>query len=212
MPSVAQIRSGASAQPVAPFEGAEWQPMFDGRSLSGWHVTDFEGHGRVECTSRLIVLNGGDPFTGIDWTNAPPSGNYEVALEAMRVTGSDFFCGLTFPVRDSFCSLIVGGWGGNLVGLSSLDGYDASENETSRSLDFENGHWYRIRVRVTAERIEAWIDAERIINAVITGRRVSVRPGDIELSKPLGICAWETTAALRAIRLRPLPPADPAGQ
>ena len=51
-------------------------------------------------------------------TNEIPKINYEVALDAMRVSGSDFFCGLTVPVNDSFCSLIVGGWGGGLGGVS----------------------------------------------------------------------------------------------
>ena len=81
----------------------------------------------------------GDPFTGINWTNDFPKMNYEVALDAMRVMGSDFFCGLTVPVGDTFCSLIVGGWGGSLVGISSLDGMDASENETTKFISFEIG-------------------------------------------------------------------------
>ena len=83
-------------------------------------------------------------MTGINWTNRVPKVNYEVTLDAMRVTGSDFFCGLTVPVSDSFCTLIVGGWGGSLVGISSLDGQDASENETTKFFNFEQGKWYRI--------------------------------------------------------------------
>lgn len=200
-----EILAKATAQPTAPFAGDGWMSLLDGKTLAGWKVTDFAGHGEVECTNGLVVLNMGDPFTGIQWTNPPPSGSYEVALDAMRVMGTDFFCGLTFPVRDSFCSLIVGGWGGGLVGLSSLDGYDASENETTHSLNFERGRWYRIRLRVTAEKIEVWIDQDKIINVATKDRRISLRPGDIELSKPFGICAWQTTAALREIRLRELP-------
>ena len=195
----------AAAQPVVPFEGEGWTPLLDGKTLAGWKETAFAGRGEVECTNGLVVLNMGDPFTGIQWTNDPPHGSYEVALDALRLMGTDFFCGLTFPVRDSFCSLIVGGWGGGLVGLSSLDGYDASENETTHSLSFERGHWYRIRLRVTADRIEVWIDQDKIINVATKDRRISLRPGDIELSKPFGICAWQTTAALREIRLRELP-------
>ncbi len=201
----AEILANAPAPPGTPRAGAGWAPRLDGKTLTGWKATDFAGRGEVECTNGLVVLNMGDPFTGIQWTNTPPSGSYEVALDAMRVMGTDFFCGLTFPVRDSFCSLIVGGWGGGLVGLSSLDGYDASENETTHSLSFERGHWYRIRLRVTADRIEVWIDQDKIISVATKDRRISLRPGDIELSKPFGICAWQTTAALREIRLRELP-------
>lgn len=184
--------------------------MFDGQTLTGWRETAFSGHGEVECRSGLIALNMGDPFTGINWTNDFPKMNYEIALDAMRVNGSDFFCGLTIPVGDSFCSLIVGGWGGSLVGISSLDGMDASENETTKFANFEKGHWYRIRLRVTQGRIEGWIGKEKLIDVKTTDRRISLRPGEIELSKPMGLACWQTAAALREVQWRPVTgPADP---
>ncbi len=183
--------------------------MFDGQTLAGWRETRFAGRGEVQCRSGVILLNMGDPFTGINWTNEFPKINYEVALDAMRVMGSDFFCGLTVPVGNTFCSLITGGWGGSLVGISSIDGMDASENETTKFTNFEQGRWYRIRLRVTEGRIEAWIDQDKLVDVATKGRNISVRPGDIELSQPFGIAAWQTTAALREIKWRPVDsPAD----
>lgn len=192
----------AAAKPASAFEGEGWQPMFDGKTMAGWRETDFAGHGEVQCNSGLLVLNMGDPFTGINWTNDFPKMNYEVALDAMRVMGSDFFCGLTVPVGDTFCSLIVGGWGGSLLGISSLDSMDASENETTKFFNFEKDRWYRIRLRVTEGRIEVWVDKEKLVDVDTAGRRISVRPGDIEMSKPFGIAAWQTTSVLREIRMR----------
>jgi hypothetical protein len=192
----------AAAEPSAPFVGEGWHPMFDGHTLTGWKETLFAGHGEVECRSGLLVLNMGDPFTGVNWTNDFPTINYEVALDAMRVMGSDFFCGLTVPVGDSFCSLIVGGWGGSLVGISSLDGMDASENETMKYVSFETGRWYRLRLRVTQGRIEAWLDDKKLVDVNTTGKKISLRPGDIELSKPFGLAAWQTSAAYRQIKMR----------
>jgi len=192
----------AAAKPSAPLEGDDWQPMFDGKNLTGWRETEFAGRGQVQCESGLMVLNMGDPFTGINWTNDFPRMNFEVALDAMRMAGSDFFCGLTVPVGDSFCSLIVGGWGGSLLGVSSLDHMDASENETTRFVNFETGRWYRIRLRVTTRRIEAWIDQDKMVNVDISDKTISLRPGEIELSKPFGIAAWQTTSALRQIKMR----------
>jgi hypothetical protein len=191
-----------AAAPPAPFEGEGWQSMFDGQSLSGWRETQFAGRGEVQCRPGVILLNMGEPFTGIIWTNEFPKLNYEVALDAMRVSGSDFFCGLTVPVGDTFCSLIVGGWGGSLVGISSLDGMDASENETTKFVSFEPGRWYRIRLRVTTGRIEGWIDREKFVDVATKDKKISVRPGDIELSEPFGLAAWQTTAALREIKMR----------
>jgi hypothetical protein len=191
-----------AAAPVAPFEGEGWKDMFDGASLTGWHETKFSGHGEVQVQNGVILLKMGDPFTGINWTNDFPKTNYEIALDAMRVSGSDFFCGLTVPVGDSFCSLIVGGWGGALVGISSLDGMDASENETTKYQTFLQNHWYRIRLRITQDRMEVWIDQEKLIDIVTTGKRISLRPGEIEESKPLGIACWQTSAALRQVKFR----------
>jgi len=192
----------AAAQPPAAVGGEGWQPLFDGESLRGWRVTPFDGGSEVEVRDGLIALGAGDPFTGINYTNDPPKMNYEITLEAMRVGGSDFFCGLTFPVRDSFCSFIAGGWGGSVVGLSSVDGMDASENETTHFIDFATGRWYRIRLRVTDHKIEGWIEQKKVVNLTYTGRKISQRLGDIEMSKPLGIACWMTSAAVREIKIR----------
>jgi hypothetical protein len=207
-PRESDLLARAAAQPVATLEGEGWEALFDGRALRGWRVIDFVGGGRVEVVRGLIVLGAGDPFTGIVYTNPPPRLNYELALEAMRLSGSDFFCGLTFPVRESHCSLIVGGWGGSVVGLSSVDGMDASENETTQFIDFQTGRWYRIRLRVTEHKIEAWIEQKKVVNLTTTGRKISLRFGDIEKCVPLGISSWMTGAALREIKIRRLTAPD----
>lgn len=145
----------------------------------------------------------GDEMSGINWTNGTlPKTDYEISLEAKKVDGSDFFCGLTFPVDDSACSLILGGWGGGVVGLSSIDDMDASENETTKSMSFPPGKWFHIRVKVLPNKIQAWVDDEKMIDVSIAGRKVSLRPGPIFLSAPLGVAAYETSAALRDFKIR----------
>jgi hypothetical protein len=146
-------------------------------------------------------------MSGVTRTREVPKLDYEVRLEAMRVQGSDIFCGVTFPVKDAFCSLIVGGWGGSLIGISSFDGMDASENETTTSMEFENGRWYAIRLRVTAGRLQAWVGDKRVVDARPGERRIAVR-GEMENSKPFGLATWHTKAALKDIRLRLLSPAE----
>jgi hypothetical protein len=83
-----QLLAAAAAQPPAQVEGEGWRPLFDGKSLSGWRVTDFGGNGRVEIQNGLLVFWMGDPFVGVNCTNEMPTVNYEVALEAMRVATS----------------------------------------------------------------------------------------------------------------------------
>jgi hypothetical protein len=122
----------------------------------------------------------------------------------MRLEGSDFFCGLTFPVGKSAVTFVVGGWGGMVTGISCIDNSDASDNETTSSKDFKSDRWYRIRVRVTPGKLEAWIDGDQVVDVETTGRKLDLRFGEISNSLPLGIAAYETKAALRDLRLRRL--------
>lgn len=180
-----------------------WDLLFDGRSLGSWEITSFGTQGPVQVSGGNIVLGMGDGCTGVTWKGSFPQMNYEVRLKAKKVSGNDFFCGITFPVDSSFCSFIVGGWGGPVVGLSSIDGLDASENETRTLKSFEHDKWYDIRLKVTDGKIEAWIDEEKTVDFDTHGRKLATRP-EVNLSKPFGICSWTTTAALRDIRIKHL--------
>jgi len=193
------------ARPTAPAPG-EWRSLFDGKSLKGWKESDFFGAGKVTVEKGVIMIGFG-VLTGINWaaSSAPfPTSNYEVHIEAARIKGSDFFAGITFPVGDSFCTWINGGWGGEVVGLSSINGADASENETSFARKFELGRWYSLRLRVTPGDISAWIDEELVIDADIARKSISLREGDIDKSIPFGIASYSTVAAVRKIEWRPL--------
>ena len=198
--AVCQLVAGALA---AAEPAPKWESLFDGKSLAGWKITPFGGEGEVHVDDGQIVLEMGADLTGITIARDVPKIDYELELEAMRVDGIDFFCGLTFPVNDKPCSLIVGGWAGAVVGLSSLDGLDASENETTKLMSFKNETWYKIRLRVTADYIQAWIDDEPVVDCDIAGRELSIRV-EVDPSRPLGIATWQTVAALRAIRVRAL--------
>jgi hypothetical protein len=178
--------------------------LFDGKTLGRWKITDFGGQGDVYVKDGSIFLERGNDMTGVNWAGPVVRMDYEITLEAMRVAGSDFFCGLTFPVGDNPCSLILGGWGGEVCGLSSIDYYDAADNETTQIISFENGQWYSVRLRVTPNKIEAWLDDEELVNIETTGRKIDIRP-EVDLSQPLGIATWCTTGAVRNIELRTLP-------
>ena len=180
-----------------------WTPLFDGTTQKGWANTPFAGAGEVEVRDGTLVLNQGI-LTGVNWTNDFPTVDYELSLEAQRVLGIDFFCGLTFPVGTNHLSLIVGGWGGSVVGLSNIDGESANQNSTTHLERFESGRWYALKLRVVSTNVAVWLDGKQIIDLDTREKRLSLREGEIERSKPLGIAAWSTTAALRQIRWRSL--------
>lgn len=190
-----------------PHVGEVIRPLFNGHDLSGWRVVAeacFDKHGKVYASAGTIVMEAGQPMSGIAWRGEFPKNNYEMRLEAMRVDGDDFFCGMTFPVGDERCTLIVGGWGGMVVGLSNVDGMSAAENQTTRGMQFETGRWYAIRLRVTDEAIEVWIDGEQEIRLRREGHRFDIW-WEQEPAKPFGINTWYTHGALRNIVLEMLP-------
>jgi hypothetical protein len=174
--------------------------IFDGTAFDGWEITNFGPQGPVYISGGAIILGMGDGCTGITWKKDFPEINYKVTLEAKRVNGNDFFCGMTFPVGKDPCTLIVGGWGGTVVGLSSINGRDASENETTRLMEFEKNKWYRICLIVKKDTIRALIDDQTVINFIRDDKKLSIRP-EVSLSRPFGIASWNTTAALRNIKV-----------
>ncbi len=179
--------------------------LFDGTSLDDWLITDYAGRGEIEIDSNgSLILGMGAELTGIHWKNKTilPKVNYEISLGARRALGSDFFCGLTFPFKESHATLILGGWGGALIGISSIDDFDASENETGDAFIFEDNQWYDVKLQVTDAKLCVWIDHQKVIDCDVEDRRVGMRYGEIEMSVPLGFCTYTTTGEIRNVQLK----------
>jgi hypothetical protein len=192
---------GAKTEPA-------WKSLFDGKSLGGWKATNFGGEGEVTIKDGAVLMEKGNDMTGITYTRGDfPRLNYEVTLEGKKLEGNDFFCTTTFPVGDAYCSLVVGGWGGGVVGLSSIDDRDASENSTGGYHEFQRDRWYRVRIRVTGERITAWIDKEQVVDLETNSKKIAVR-AECNPCRPFGIATWRTTGAVRAIQVRSLGAVD----
>jgi hypothetical protein len=198
------LSSAVLVHPALSAAAPEWQNIFDGKTLEGWKRTDFGGGGDPGVENGLLVIDRGEDLSGVTYTGKPPLMNYEVELEAQRLSGLDFFCGLTFPVEKKHLTLVVGGWGGNVVGLSSIEREDAAHNETTSSRNFEDNRWYNIRLRVEPKRIQVWIDKDRVVDLDTHQKELDLRPGEIDLSIPLGVATFRTKAAFRNIRLRRL--------
>jgi hypothetical protein len=179
-----------------------WKPLFDGKTLAGWKSTNFGGEGEVAVKDGAILMPQGMDMTGITYSRDDfPRMDYEVALEGKKIKGNDFFCTTTFPVGKNYCSLVVGGWGGSVVGISSINSLDASENETTRNMSFKTDQWYKVRIRVMKDRIMAWIDSDKVVDVVTTDKKISTRV-ESSLSQPFGIATWNTTGAVRDIKVR----------
>jgi hypothetical protein len=216
-PAAEAAKSPAAKQPAARADKDGWTSLFDGKSLKGWEPAKFGGEGKVTVADGTIIMDRGDMMTGIKSTGKPAKMDYELALEGKRVDGNDFFCTTTFPVGDSFCSFVVGGWSGSVVGLSCIDYNDAANNSTMRTFNFKKDQWYAVRIRVTKDKIECWIDKEKVVDLqyvrweddngqkVKKERKITIRH-ECDLCRPLGVSTWCTTGAVRDIRIRSLTP------
>jgi|GEM_PF-818942 len=178
--------------------------LFDGKTLDGWKPAGFYREGEIKVEGGAIVLPAGRPMSGVTSTRRDlPTTNYELTYEAQRRSGRDFFAAATFPVGKSFLTFVNGGWGGSVTGLSSLNGADASENETGRYFKYENDTWYKFRVRVTDEVIRCWIGDKEVVALNYEGRQVGTRI-ETRSNQPLGFATWESTGAVRNVAVRPL--------
>ena len=198
----------ASAEEPKGKDSAAAKSLFDGKTLDGWKSSYEEHGGMIHVRDGAIILEKGKKMTGVTYAKKDfPTTDYEVTLEAKRVDGGDFFGTTTFPVGDSHCSLVVGGWGGQVVGLSSINGSDASENETTGSMEFKADKWYKVRIRVSGPKIEAWIGDEKVVDVARKGRSFSTRI-ECEACHPFGVATYDTVGAVRDIKVRPLTDAE----
>lgn len=183
--------------------------LFNGKSLDDWEAVDVGGSGVVELEGGVMIINQGESVSGAVYKKAAalPMTNYEITLEAKRLQGVDFFVGLTFPVGDvKHCAtLVCGGWGGSVTGISSINGLDASENNTSSYQRFEDDKWYAVKLRVTPENLGVWIGEKQVIDEDIREKKIGVRPGPMESYLPLSLTTFSTTAAIRNVKLTPIP-------
>lgn len=182
----------------------KWKNLFDGETLDGWERTNYGGEGEVEVQDGQLLLNFGYSMTGVTYQKDDlPKTNYEIRTTVRKIDGNDFFCGATFPVADSHCSFICGGWGGAVTGLSSIDGQDASENETTGYQNFPSGKSYKVKIRVEPHLIQCWINGKQVVYQNILDRKITTR-NEVNLNKPLGFATWETKASYKMIQIREL--------
>jgi len=73
---------------------------------------------------------------------------------------------------------------------------DASENEATKYIMFEDNRWYHIKVRGRRARIEAWVDArQKYVDVDTTEKKISMRLGEMKVGATRN-CGLPTRAAL----------------
>lgn len=187
-------------------------PFISGNELGDWKPLGVEPQSTVKVTDGVMHIKNEEGVNGVRYAGARviPVADYELSWEGKLVSGGDFFAAATFPVRDlkSCATFINGGWGGNVTGISCIDGLDASENNTTTMVDYKAGQWYRFRVQVTAEMIAAFVDEKQVVRTSIKGRKISLRFGEIEGCAPFGFATYRSAGEVRNVQFRNLKPGE----
>lgn len=93
--------------------------------------------------------------------------------------------------------------GGGVTGISSINGLDASSNETTVFRQYKNDQWYKVRIRVDPYEINCWVDDQSVIEIEREGLKFDIR-AEMDPTLPLGIANFQCHSELRNIRLRNL--------
>jgi len=181
--------------------GPVWKPM-----TGKWTECHFGGDGPIEIGKRVTKIGMGDPMSGVRWEGKFPKDSYELRLEARRTDGFDFFCGVTFPIGSKSCSLVLGGWGGGVLGISSIDGEDASSNETTQFMTFKNDQWYKIRIEVLPKTLKCWVEDKLMVDVERADHQFDIRI-EMDPALPLGIANYQCDSEIRNVEMRDLTPA-----
>jgi len=200
---IQQVADNLTAGKVVP-DG--WKPLLDGETLSGWETVRYTGGGEPYIKNGALVLPMADMglMTGVRWAgDSIPVNNYIIQYEARRTEGNDIFAGLTFPYKDTYASLILGGWRGIVNGISSIDGYDASENETFLRFSLNNNQWYQVQLRVETDSIRAFIGTSEIVSLATAGKVIHLR--DDILNTGLTLWTYLSTGEIRNMRIKEIP-------
>ena len=190
-------------KPPAPVVPEGWESLFDGKTLNSWKIVRYGGEGEPYAKDGVLVLpmavNGF--MTGVCWVgDALPVNNYIIYYEARRVAGIDIFAGLSFPYGDTYASLIFGGWAGIVNGLSCVDGYDASENETTRLFSLKDHEWYPVQLHITPDSIRATVGNEQVIDLATAGKNIHLRGGLMDTG--LTLWTYQSTGEIRNLRIK----------
>lgn len=176
--------------------------------LPNWKIIGFGGEGEIFFKDGVLNLDRGQPMTGLVYTGDTTEifgkdlEGYVIECQARRVDGLDMFLGLTFPVgKAGHVSLVLGGWSGAITGLSNLDGLNASENETTQYKALKDGQWYTVKLSVSAQKIECWLDGEKIVDVTRSDYSEYTTHSAVVDTVPFGLFTYDTWGAIRGLRV-----------
>ena len=177
-------------------------------NMDQWQTINFGGEGDVYYKDGALDLDYGNPLTGVRYKGdlaklfGEDLENYAITLKAQRVEGVDMFAAITFPVgKAGHVSLVLGGWAGAITGISNLDGLNASENDTTQYHNMPEGQWFMVKVMVTADKIECWLDDKKLVDVKRADHKVYDTHAAVVDTKPFGLFNYGTWGRVKDLKV-----------
>ena len=156
-----------------------FEPIFDGRSLSGWHISETNHHGNTRSWRAQdgILLGSQDPpkVGGILLTDRADFRNFEVYVEIQPDYGCDGGLFLRSTERGEAYQVMIDFLeGGNVGGIygERLPEMNRPEAGAGQRLDpgyrrfWKDGQWNSLRARIEgdAPHIQVWLNGMQVAN------------------------------------------------
>lgn len=195
-----------------PLTPGQWRSIFDGEQLGRWipitriDATDLADPvpGEVEIDGRQIVLNTGDPLTGVSWFGPMPTKDFEITVEA-KIDDAELIS-VAFPVGTERAAIQLDA-DNRKAGLYHIDGTGLHDDPMAAIFDGSVAGWHQLRIRVTEQRVQTWLNGQSIADQERTGSSFGA-PEGFSPMHPLSMVASNGSASLRNIRIRTLEPED----
>jgi hypothetical protein len=233
--TLACATAGADPRPAGP----AFVPLFDGKTLHGWHVSDKTGHGtggRWVVEEGAIVGSQDRPGNGGILISDQAYGDFEVALEMRNDFGPDSGLFLRSTEKgEAYQAMIDYHARGNLMGIygEGLSGGIGASNFSFRSTPsdiapahqphplpvspeawpgfWKHGVWNELRARIVGNppHITTWIGGKKWMEWTDTAKRLP-DTGGLALQVHGGGDLTKQFVRYRNVRVKELP-APPAG-
>ncbi|MFN9429215.1 MAG: DUF1080 domain-containing protein [Acidobacteriota bacterium] len=159
----------------APGIPAGFTPLFDGKTLAGWVISEVNHHGNTKAwkmENGVVSVTQDPPGNGGILLTNQEYGNFELSLEVKPDFGCDGGVFLRSTVKGEAYQVMVdyfeGGVMGGIYGERIPD-VNAPGNGTGMRLDrdwarfWKKDDWNHLRIRITGEipHIEVWINGNQ---------------------------------------------------
>jgi hypothetical protein len=165
----------ALAAPADPLVPAGFRPIFDGKDLSGWHVSEVNHHGNSKgwtVADGVLLATQDRPGNGGILLTDRRYRNFEVSLEIRPDWGCDGGLFLRSDEQGDAYQVMIDYLPGGVVGGIYGEGLqglgDASGPRVNRDweADWKKGEWNRLRARIegTVPHIRVWLNDRPLVD------------------------------------------------